>query len=162
MARITTNTTGTAPTIEITTATGNTTQVLSVPFIQDVTITNSTGVFAYNTFDSTDKHKLSTPADNTVATNIVIDTAAFFGANSSAIIGTDGASDIGIAKLSTGKALINFKIFWQGNTAGTSDRYYSGQGFFTSLAPKTTPDAPVWVTPLNIAVDGTFTVGVNG
>lgn len=162
MARITTNTTGTQPTIEITTSTGNTTQVLTVPFIQDVTITNNTGVYAYNTFDSTDKHKLSTPADNTISTNIVIDDTTFFGSNASAVIGTNGAADIGIAKLSTNKVLVNFKVFLQGNTSGTSDRFYSGQGFFTSIAAKTTPDAPVWVTPLTLAVDGPFTVGTNG
>ncbi|CAB4153393.1 hypothetical protein UFOVP623_18 [uncultured Caudovirales phage] len=162
MARITTNTTGTQPVIEITTLSGNTTQVLTVPFIQDITITNSTGVYAYNTFNSTDANKLSTPADNEITTNVVIDDTTFFGSNASAVIGTSGAAEIGIAKLSSGKVLIGFKVFMQGNTAGSTDRYYSGQGFFTSIASTTSPDAPVWVTPLTIAVDGAYTIAVNG
>ena len=162
MARITTNTTGTQPVIQLNVA-GAVTGNLVIPFIQDLTITNSTGVYSYTTFSDADKRKLSTPADNQVSTNIVIDDTTFFGANAAAQPGTStSASDIGIAKLSTGKVLLDFTIYWAGQTAGTTDRMSTGQGFITSLAAKTSPEAPVWVTPLSIAVDGAITTASNG
>ena len=64
--RITTNTTGTQPVIQIG-LTGanlaNSSQTITVPFVQDLTITNSTGVYAYTDFTDVDQRKLSTPAD---------------------------------------------------------------------------------------------------
>ena len=156
MARITTNTTGTQPVIVLETSTaGN----LSVPFVQDITITNSTGVYSYTTFSDVDTRKLSTPADNEISTNIVIDDLAYFG-NSSAT--ANSAAYLGIASLSVNKTPIDFTIYWAGNTAGATDRVTTGSGFITNLAPTTSPDAPVWVTPLTIAVDGTMTTGATG
>jgi len=74
MARITTNTQGTQPIIALTIQgqTPGGANTITVPFLQDVTITNSTGVYAYTDFSDTDQRKLSTPADNKIATNIII------------------------------------------------------------------------------------------
>lgn len=157
MARITTNTTGTQPVIVLATSTsgGN----LTVPFVQDLTITNKTGVYSYSTFGTTDMQKLSTPADNEITTNIVIDDEAYFG-NSSATANT--AVNLGISSISINKTPITFTIYWAGNSAGTTDRITTGSGFITNLAPTTSPDAPVWVTPLSIAVDGSLTSSSNG
>jgi hypothetical protein len=157
MARITTNTTGTQPVIVLETATagGN----LTIPFIQDITITNSTGVYSYTTFSDVDTRKLSTPADNEISTNVVIDDTTYFG-NSSATANT--AAYLGISSLSVNKTPIAFTIYWAGATAGATDRISEGEGFITSLAPTTSPDAPVWVTPLTIAVDGTMTTTATG
>ena len=158
MARITTNTTGTQPVIVIKTAvTGD--AGLTIPFIQDLTITNATGVYSYTTFTDVDTRKLSTPANNEISTNIVIDDVAYFG-DSAETAGT--AANIGIGKLSTDKVAITFEIYWAGQTAGTTDRVTTGSGFISSLAPKTSPDAPVWVTPMTVAVDGTMTTATNG
>jgi hypothetical protein len=156
MARITTNTTGTQPVIVLSTGvSGN----LTIPFVQDITITNSTGVYAYTTFSDIDQRKLSTPANNEISTNIVIDDAAFFG-NATATTGS--AAQLGLAGLSTDKVSVTFTVYWAGQTAGTTDRISTGTGFITSLASKTSPTAPVWVTPLNIAVDGTMVTSANG
>lgn len=157
MARITTNTTGTQPVIVLETSTsgGN----LTIPFIQDLTITNSTGVYSYTTFSDVDTRKLSTPADNEISTNIVIDDTAYFG-NASATANT--AAYLGISSLSVNKTPIDFTIYWAGQTAGSTDRITTGSGFITSLAPTVSPDAPVWVTPLTIAVDGTMTTEAAG
>ena len=146
MAVITTNTSGTQPVITINTEVSG---PLVIPYIQDITITNSTGVYAYTNFTDADKRKLSTPADNEVSTNVVIDDAAFFGGS-----GTAGsASALGLLALSINKTPITFSIEWNGaGGAHTS----TGSGFITSIAAKTSPEAPVWVTPLNIAVDGAF------
>ena len=156
MARITTNTTGTQPVIIIG-LTGanlaNANVAITVPFVQDLTITNSTGVYSYTTFSDVDMRKLSTPADNEASTNVVVDNLAYFG-NSAAT--ANSAPFLGIASLSTNKDNLDFEIYWNGTAANAY--FYSGSGFITSLAPTTSPDAPVWVTPLTIAVDGAFTV----
>ena len=156
MARITTNTTGTQPVIIIGldgANLANAAATITVPFVQDLTITNSTGVYSYTTFSDVDMRKLSTPADNEASTNVVVDNEAYFG-NSAAV--ANSAPFLGIASLSTNKNTIDFQIYWNGTDANAY--YYEGTGFITSLAPTTSPDAPVWVTPLTIAVDGTFTV----
>lgn len=156
MAIITTNTTGTQPVIVLATGvSGN----LTVPYIQDLTITNSTGVYSYTTFSDADIRKLSTPADNEISTNIVIDDEKYFG-NASATSGS--ASYLGVAGLSSSKTLLTFTIYWNGQTSGTTDRITTGSGFITNLAPTTSPDAPVWVTPMSIAVDGTMTTTTTG
>lgn len=155
--RITTNTTGTQPVIVIGLSGANLadpTASITVPFVQDVTITNSTGVYSYTTFSDVDTRKLSTPADNEISTNIVVDATTYFGSNPTS--GTT-APELGIASMSTNKAPLDFKIYWNGSTVGA--HYYSGAGFFTNLAPTTSPEAPVWVTPMTIAVDGAFTSG---
>ena len=158
MARITTNTTGTQPVIIIGLSganLANTSQAITVPFVQDLTITNSTGVYSYTTFSDVDTRKLSTPADNEASTNIIVDGPTYFGTNPST--GTT-APELGIAHMSINKNTIDFKIYWNGVATGA--HYYSGSGFITSLAATTSPDAPVWVTPLTIAVDGAYTVGL--
>jgi len=156
MARITTNTTGTQPVIVIGLSganLANTAATITIPFIQDLTITNSTGVYAYTDFSDADQRKLSTPADNKLSTNVVVDNLAYFG-NSAATANT--APFYGIASLSTNKNTLDFQVYWNGTSANAY--FYSGTGFLTNLAPKTSPTAPVWVTPLDIAVDGAFTV----
>jgi len=156
MARITTNTTGTQPVIVIGLSganLANTAATITIPFIQDLTITNSTGVYAYTDFSDADQRKLSTPADNKLSTTVVVDNIAYFG-NASATANT--APFYGIASLSTNKNTLDFHVYWNGTAANAY--FYSGTGFLTNLAPKTSPTAPVWVTPLDIAVDGAFTV----
>ena len=149
MARITTNTTGTQPVIVLGyhgTDLANTTIALTIPFVQDVTITNSTGVYSYTSFSDVDQRKLSTPANNELSTNIVIDNLAFFGAN----VANVTAKGQGIMNMSSNKTELDFEIFWAGAGGPTT----AGTGFLTSIASKTSPTAPVWVTPLNLAVDG--------
>lgn len=155
MARITVNTTGTQPVIEISTDTSNVANAeMSVICLQDVTITNSTGVYSWVDFCSTDMNKLTTPADNEISTNVVIDDENWFG-NGSA--GNTTAAYFGIAGLSLNKIPVSFKVYLNGTANGAF--YYEGTGFISSLAPTVAPDAPVWVSPLSIAVDGSMTTG---
>jgi len=150
MARITTNTSGTQPVIRVS-MTSDMAGNITVPSIQDVTITNSTGVYSYTTFGDVDTRKLTTPADNEASTNIVLDDVTWFGTTGPA--GTTAAAK-GLLNLSSAKDLIYFEIYYAGNSAGA--RFTTGQGFISGLAATTTPDAPVWVSPMTIAVDGTF------
>ena len=79
--RITTNTTGTQPIIQIGLTGANLADPnvsITIPFVQEVTITNSTGVYAYTDFTDVDQRKLSTPADNKIGTNIVVDACLLY------------------------------------------------------------------------------------
>ena len=176
MARITVNETGTYPTVLISTdlANGNVqtgniegANVLSVTCLQDVTITSSTGIFSWADFCSVDMNKLPTPADNEISMNIVIDNTAYFGANTA----NAGASNKGIAYLSQNKTPVQFLVVWNynanvaniidGNISSLSNvAWSSGEGFISSLAPTASPEAPVWVTPVTIAVNGTMYNGL--
>lgn len=156
MARITTNTTGTQPVIEISTDTSNVANAaLSIVCLQDITITNSTGVYSYTTFCTPDMNKLSTPADNEISVNMVLDGEVYFG-NSSATANT--AANYGVSDISINKIPVSFKVYYNGTANGAF--YTEGVGFVTSLAPTVSPDAPVWISPLTIAVDGSLTNGI--
>ena len=149
---------------------------LSVGCLQDVTITASTGVFSWTDFCSIDTNKLPTPADNEISTNIVIDNEKYFG-NAGASSGS--AVNAGVASLSQNKTEVQFLIVWNStgstsatanignlitdsvrqsfaNTANVNVYWTSGVGYITNLAPTVSPDAPVWVSPMTIAVNGTM------
>ena len=162
MARITVNTTGTQPTLILSTTTSNVTgntftanTALNVTCLQDVTITNSTGIFSWTDFCSLDTNKVTTPADNEISTNLVIDDIGFFGANT---IGTT-AVDRGVNGLSLNKIPVSFRLILNGGANTANAFYYQGLGYVSSLAPTVSPEAPVWVTPMTLAVDGQFTTG---
>ena len=173
MARITVNETGTQPLVILSTTIGDVANAniaganaLSVICLQDVTITSSTGVFSWADFCSLDMNKLPTPADNEISMNVVIDPDTYFGANSA---GTT-AEDLGMAGLSQNKVPVQFLVVWNNNdvaniaNGGISNisgaAWSSGEGFITSLAPTASPEAPVWVTPCTIAVNGTMYNGL--
>jgi len=157
MARITVNTTGTQPHLYVSTNTANVeANALSVTCLQDITVTNSTGIFSWTDFCSTDINKVTTPADNEVSTNIVIDEDGFFG-NSSATANT--APYLGVAGISNDKVEISWRLVLNGDNAATGAKYYEGTGYLSSVAPTVSPDSPVWVSPLTIAVDGQMTIG---
>lgn len=163
MARITVNKTGTQPTLLISTTVGNAASIangnittsgsLNVACLQDVTITSSTGIFSWSDFCSTDMNKVTTPGDNEISTNVVIDDVKYFGAN----IAGNTAADLGMVNLSQSKTEVQFKLIWDNSDANgnVANSYFtSGKGFISSLAPTVSPDAPVWVTPMSIAVNG--------
>ncbi len=157
MARITTNTTGTQPTLYVSTDTSNIANAaLSVICLQDITITNSTGIFSWTDFCSIDTNKVTTPADNEITTNVVLDAENWFG-NVSA--GNTTAAYNGVSGLSINKIPVSFQIVMNGNDTSNGAFYYEGVGYISALAPTVSPEAPVWVSPLTIAVDGAFTTG---
>jgi len=155
MARITTNTTGTQPTLYVSTDTANVANAaLSVICLQDITITNSTGIFSWTDFCSIDTNKVTTPADNEITTNIVLDAENWFGTG-----GSNNATQYGVSGLSINKVPVSFQIVMNGDDTTANAFYYEGVGYISALAPTVSPEAPVWVSPLTIAVDGAFTTG---
>ena len=157
MARITVNTTGTQPTLYVSTDTSNVANAaLSVVCLQDITITNSTGIYSWTDFCSIDTNKITTPADNEITTNVVLDPVNWFG-NASA--GNTTAEYNGVSGLSINKIPVSFQIVMNGSDTSNGAYYYEGTGYISALAPTVSPEAPVWVSPLTIAVDGAFSTG---
>jgi hypothetical protein len=156
MARITVNTTGTQPILLVSANIANVNaNSLSVTCLQDITVTNSTGIYSYTDFCSPDMNKVTTPADNEISTNMVLDGTVYFG-NASATANT--APYYGVAGLSENKVNISWKLYLNGNANGAY--YYTGTGYISSLAPTVAPENPVWISPMSIAVDGAITSGV--
>ena len=135
--------------IQISTASISTTSSgYVIPALQDITINNSAGQFNWNQLDVFANLTVSTPATNSISANLVLDSATFFAA-------TNGVS--GLFDLSNDATLIYFRVYFNGRLS--TAKYVSGSGYITNLAPTVNPTAPVWVSPIQISVDGDLTAG---
>lgn len=130
---------------------------LSVPALQDITINAANDVFTWSQLDSTAKKQIATTATNSVAMNLVVDTASFFGTDVDAAI-TGTIAEQGLFGCSRNKTLVNFIIRVE-NAA--TDTFIKGVGYVTGLAPTVSADAPVWVSPITITVTGEYTVAAS-
>jgi hypothetical protein len=119
-----------------------------VPALQDVTINNAAGVFNWTQLDTFSQLAVSTPATNSISANLVLDSATFFAASN----GVPGLFD-----LSNDATEVYFRVYFNGRLTGA--KYVSGSGFITNLAPTVNPTAPVWVSPIQISVNGDLTAG---
>lgn len=171
MAYLTVNTQGTHPHIYLSVNTTdlfdgtssatwvNTTALaLDVTCLQDVTVNNSTGIFSWVDFCSEDMNKVTTPADNSISTNMVVDPTVFFGDGTTPAV---DAPDYGVNGLSSTKTEVQWVLVMNGDatTPTTGAHWYRGLGFITSIAPTVSPDSPVWISPMEIAVTGDLTTG---
>ena len=128
---------------------------LTVPQLQDVTINNANDVFTWSQLDATAKKQVATTSTNSISMNIVLDEATWFGTGTYSPTGT--AANNGIQQTSINKDLIDFRI----DLGGTTQKSIEGQGFITGLAPTTSADSPVWISPITITVTGEYTIGTN-
>ena len=127
---------------------------LSIPALQDMTINAANDVFTWSQLDSTAKKQVATTSTNSIAMNIVVDQATFFGTTLNSSI-SDTMAAQGLFGCSRNKTLINFIIRVENST---TDTFIKGTGYITGLAPTVTADAPVWVSPITITVTGEYTV----
>lgn len=157
MAYINVSGTGDFATLHISTATITTSttsaDVVAIPSLQNITLNNGNGVFRWKQLDSTSEKAIAIAATNQISLNIVLDDVSYFGDGS----GDVSVADKGLFKLSNDKNLVYFRLYYSG--VGSGDRYVSGSGYFTGLAPTVSPDQPVWVSPLTIDVVGDFATG---
>jgi len=129
--------------------------VLTVPQMQDITINNSTGVFRFKTLDNTAESAVTTPATNQLSLNVVVDEDSFFG---NATLTANGAViETGLFGVSTSKTKVTFRAYFNGTDSGS--KYLEGSGFISGLSPTVNMDAPVWISPVTIEVDGDYTEG---
>jgi hypothetical protein len=63
----------------------------------------------------------------------------------------------GILESSIKKDQIKFRVDLGGTTAKTIE----GEGYITGLAPTTSADSPVWISPITITVTGEYDLGTN-
>jgi hypothetical protein len=143
------NISGAADTFDVVAA-----NVITVPFMQDITVNNSTGTFRFKTLASGSESVVTTPATNQLSLNAIVDDAVFFGegaVNGSLVIN-------GVLGTSKNKTKIGFRAYFDGTDAGS--RYMEGVGFISGLAPTVNPDSPLWITPVSVEVDGDFTSAV--
>jgi len=117
-----------------------------VPALQNVTINNAAGVFNWTQLDVFSQLAVSTPATNSIAANMVLDSTTFF---------TGSNSVAGLFDLSNNATEIYFRVYFNGRGVGA--QYVEGSGFITNLAPTVNPTAPVWVSPITITVNGNLT-----
>lgn len=129
---------------------------IDTPALQDITITANPNLFSWSQLDSLSQKKVTTVSTNNVGGNLVMDPDTFFGDGG----GTSSADDKGLFALANEKTKIDFLIAFSGITQG--DRVLYGSGYITNLAPAVSADAPVWVSPFTIEVDGDYTVATLG
>jgi len=132
-----------------------TNDALLIPALQDITINAANDVFTWTQLDATAKKQIATTSTNSLGMNLVLDGDVFFGDGVSAA-GT--ASLAGIFGMSNNKSKIEFSLYMGDNDDGTAGKTVSGVGYITGLAPTVSADAPVWVSPITITVDGEYTV----
>lgn len=126
----------------------------SIPALQDVTINNANDVFTWTQLDSGSKLQIATTATNSLGMNLVLEQTTFFGTGAA----TDTAAGLGIFGLSKNKTKVDFELYLGDVDDGTTGKTISGSGYVTGLAPTVSADAPVWVSPITITVDGDYTV----
>ena len=160
MAYINVSGTGDFATLHLSTATiasttaSTVTGILAVPGLQNVTLNNGNATFRWKQLDSTSEYAIAIAATNQVSFNIVVDSNSYFGQTST---DANSATAKGLFNLSNDKTLVHFRLYYQGT--GTGDKYVSGSGYLTGLAPTVSADQPVWVSPLTVEVVGDFTTG---
>ena len=144
---------GTQVTLTLTDSAGSLTGNIALPALQDVTLNNANDVFTWTQLDSSSKLQVATTATNSLAMNLVLDQATFFGTGGSTTVANKG-----IFGLSKDKTRVGFSLFMGNTSAGGAGKTITGGGYITGLAPTVSADSPVWVSPITITVDGDYTV----
>ncbi len=126
---------------------------LAIPGLQNITVNAANDVFTWTQLDSTGKKQIATTSTNSLAMNLVVDEASFFGTGS----GTTAAGK-GVFGLSKEKTKVEFELSLGDNDDGSATKVISGFGYITGLAPTVSADSPVWVSPITITVTGDYTV----
>ena len=126
---------------------------LIIPLMQDVTVSATTGSVRYSVLSSPSSSAFTTVNENSVTLNMLLDGAVFFGDGASA---TNTITNKGLLETSIDKTEIFWSVaFNEGNTTG--EYYVKGKGFLTGLTPTSSMDAAIWISPMEIIVNGEIT-----
>jgi hypothetical protein len=128
-----------------------TTDPIQLPGLQDITINNANGSYRWKQLDQSGENVITTNATNTISGNFVLDPTAFFG-DSTATAGHSAAE--GLFKLSNNRTQVAFMVAPSGVT--DNQTVLMGNGFISALAPTTSADSPVWVSPVTLEVNGDY------
>jgi hypothetical protein len=122
-----------------------------IPFVQDVTINAAPGIVRYSVLDSSSSKAFTTVNENSVSGNMLLDEDTFFGSSGA----TNTVALAGLFATSTSKTKVFFTVAFEGTDS--ADHYVKGEGFIGGLAPTASMDAAVWISPVEIIVDGELT-----
>jgi len=126
---------------------------LILPLMQDVTVSATTGTVRYSVLSSPSSSAFTTVNENSVTLNMLLDGPVFFGGSSA---GLNLILDNGLLKTSIDKTEIFWSVaFNEGNTTG--EYFVKGKGFLTGLTPTASLDAAIWISPMEIVVNGEIT-----
>ncbi len=154
---VTTN--GLTPVLYISTDTANVANAnITVDCVQSITINQGQNVYNYSSFcNPASMSTVPTPATNSLSCQIIVQKEEWV-SNSAAPANT--AAFYGISGLSSGQKKVSFELDVDGTANGAL--VYRGVGYITGLSPTVGIEAPVVQSPLTIAVDKDFTVGLKG
>ncbi len=119
-----------------------------IPFVQDVTVNAAPGIVRYSVLDSGSSSAFTTVNENSVSGNMLVDEDTFFGLSGA----TNTVAAAGLLATSIAKTKVHFSVAFEGSDSG--DHYITGQAFIGGLAPTASMDAAVWITPIELIVDG--------
>ena len=121
-----------------------------IPFVQDVTVNAAPGIVRYSVLDNASSKAFTTVNENSVSGNMLVDEDTFFGP--AAAGGLNTIADAGLLATSIAKTRVHFSVAFEGSDSG--DHYITGQAFIGGLAPTASMDAAVWITPIELIIDG--------
>jgi len=121
---------------------------LVVPLVQDINVGTTPGTVRYSTLDSTASSAFTTVVENSISLNMLLDDDVFFGASNA----SNEVANVGLWSTSNDKTEVFFSVAFEGTDSG--DYYLSGQGFIGGLAPSASIDQAVWISPMEIIVNG--------
>ena len=124
-----------------------------IPLMQDVTVNASPGTVRYSTLDSSSSSAFTTVNENSISLNMLLDEETFFGLASAG--GNNLTADTGLFNTSKNKVETFFTVAFEG--ADSTDYYIKGKGFLGGIAASASIDAAVWISPMEITVNGELT-----
>jgi hypothetical protein len=137
-------------------ATPGATNGMVVPFVQDITINATPGTVRYSTLDSSASSAFTTVNENSISLNVLVDETTMFGESGNA---DNTVALNGLLPTSINKTEVFFSVAVTG-TGTTGDINISGKGFIGGLAPSASIDGAVWLSPMEIIVNGELSKNV--
>jgi hypothetical protein len=119
-----------------------------IPFVQDITVNASPGIVRYSVLSLGSSKAFTTVNENSVSGNMLVDEDTFFGLAGA----TNTIALNGLFATSTAKTKVFFSVAFEGSDS--TDHYIKGEAFIGGLAPTASMDAAVWLTPIELIVDG--------
>ncbi len=126
---------------------------LVIPTIQDVTLNATPGTVRYSTLDSSASSAFTTVNENSLSLNMLVDDEVFFG---STVANADNqVASVGLLGTSIAKSEVYFSLTFEGTASGAN--YVTGKGFIGGLAPTSSIDSAVFISPLELTINGEIT-----
>jgi len=125
---------------------------LVIPTIQDITLNATPGTVRYSTLDSSASSAFTTTNENSLSMNVLVDDDVFFGDGANAV---NQVANVGLLGTSINKSEVFFSMTFEGTGSGAN--YVTGRGFVGGLAPSSSIDQAVFISPLELTINGEIT-----